>query len=62
MRWRRMEISWTYHLRYEEVLQTDKEEKNILPTAKGGRLTGFSTSCIETAFCNTLLKEKWREG
>ena len=33
--WRRMEkVSWTYHVRNEEVLQTVKEERNILQTIK----------------------------
>jgi hypothetical protein len=30
--WRRMENSWTYHVRNEEVLQRVKEETNILQT------------------------------
>ena len=32
--WRRMEIILTYHLSYEEVLQTEKDERNILQTIK----------------------------
>jgi hypothetical protein len=44
-RWRRMEkISWTDHLRNEEVLQTVKEERNILQTMKRGRLTRVVTT------------------
>ena len=29
-----MEIILTYHLSYEEVLQTEKDERNILQTIK----------------------------
>jgi hypothetical protein len=33
--WRRMEkISWTYHVRNEEVLRIVKEDKNTLHTLK----------------------------
>jgi hypothetical protein len=32
--WRRMEISWTDHMRNEEVLHRVKEERNILHTTK----------------------------
>jgi hypothetical protein len=33
--WRRMEkISWTDHVRNEEVLQTAKEDRNILDSTK----------------------------
>jgi len=53
-RWRRMKkISWTNHVRNEEVLQTVKEDRNILQTIKGrqeGKLTGLVTSCVGTAF------------
>jgi len=33
-----------------EVLYSVKRERNILQTIKIGRLTGFVTSCIGTAF------------
>jgi hypothetical protein len=32
--WRRMEISWTEHVRNEEVLHTVKKDRNILHTIK----------------------------
>jgi hypothetical protein len=32
--WRRIKISWTNHVRNEEVLHTIKEELNILDTIK----------------------------
>ena len=42
--WRRMEkISWTDHVRNEEVLHGVKEERNIIETVKGrkeGRKAG----------------------
>jgi hypothetical protein len=39
-RWRRMEISWTHHVRNEEKLPTDEEQRNIVH--ENGRLTGLS--------------------
>jgi hypothetical protein len=48
--WKSMEkISWTDRVK-NEVLQTVKEESNILHTTKERRLTGFVTSCVGTAF------------
>ena len=51
--WRRTKkISWTDHVRNEEVLQT-VEERNILQTIQGRKerkLTGLVTSCVGTAF------------
>jgi len=36
--WRRLEtISWTDHVRNEEVLQRFKEESNVLRTIKGSK-------------------------
>ena len=32
--WRKLEISWTDHVRNEKVLQSAKEERNILHTVK----------------------------
>jgi hypothetical protein len=46
--WRRMEISWTDHVKNE--LHTVKKERNILHTKKEGGLTGWATSCIGSAF------------
>jgi hypothetical protein len=57
--WRRMEkISWTDHVRNEEVLLGVKEQRNILHEISNGRLTGLVTFCVETAFYNRLLKER----
>jgi len=46
-------ISWTDHVRNEEVLQRVKEDRNILQTIPGrkeGKLTGSVISCVGTAF------------
>jgi hypothetical protein len=45
------------HMRNEEVLLRVKEQRNILHEISG-RLTGLVTFCVETAFCNGLLKER----
>ena len=55
--WRRMEISWTDRVRSEVMLERVKEERNVR-TGKESRLTGLVTSCVGTAFENTLLKER----
>jgi hypothetical protein len=56
--WRRMEkISWTDHVRNEEVLLKVKEQRNFLLEVKG-RLPALVTFCVETAFYNGLLKER----
>jgi len=43
-------ISWTDHVRNEEVLHRVKEERNILHAIKEGRLPGLVTSSAGTAF------------
>ena len=49
--WRRMEkISWTDHVRNEEVLLRVNEQRNILHEIENGRLIGLVTSYVETAF------------
>jgi hypothetical protein len=61
--WRRMEkISWTDHVRNEEVLLRVKEQRNILHEIRNGRRTGLVTFCVETAFYNGLLKERYKGG
>jgi hypothetical protein len=59
---RRMEnISWTDHMRNEEVLQIFKEERHVIHAIKGrkegrkkerkeGRLAGLVASCVGAAF------------
>jgi lipopolysaccharide/colanic/teichoic acid biosynthesis glycosyltransferase len=49
--WRRMEkISRADHVTNEAVLQRVEEVGNILQIVQMGRLPGFITSCVETAF------------
>jgi len=61
--WRRMEkISWTDHVRNEDVLLRVKEQRNILHEYVNGRRTGLVTFCVETAFYNGLLKERYKGG
>ena len=43
-------ISWTDHVRNEEVLLRVNEQRNILHEIINGRLTGLVTSYAETAF------------
>jgi hypothetical protein len=43
-------ISWTNRVKNEEVLQRDKEDRNVLHTTKEERLIGLVTSCVGTAF------------
>jgi len=42
-------ISWTDHVRNEEILLRVKEQRNILHEIIKGRLTGLVTFCVETA-------------
>ena len=56
--WRRMEKSWTDHVRNKDVLLRVKEQRNILMKYVNGRRTGLVTFCVETAFYNGLLKER----
>jgi len=57
--WRRMEkISWTDHMRNEEVLITVKEQRNILHEISKRKANCIGPFCVETAFYNGLLKER----
>jgi len=47
-------ISWTDRVKIEEVLKTVKEGKNILHTIKRRWLIELVTSCVGSAFWNTL--------
>ena len=49
-------------LENEEVLQRLKEERNILDTIKRRKVNWIGHIWVVTAFWNTLLKERWREG
>jgi hypothetical protein len=56
--WRRMEISWTDHVRNAEVLLRVKQQRNIAHEIINGRLTELVTFCVETAFYKGFLKER----
>ena len=57
--WRRFEkISWTDHVRNEEVLLGVKEQRNILREISKRKATGLVRFCVETAFYNGLMKER----
>jgi phosphoribosyl-dephospho-CoA transferase len=55
-------ISWTDHVRNKDVLLRNKEQRNILHEIVNRRRTGLVTFCIETAFYNGLLKERYKGG
>jgi hypothetical protein len=54
---RRMEKSWSDHVRNGEVLLRVKEQRNILHEIRKRKANWMVTFCIETAFYNGLLKE-----
>ena len=54
-------ISWTDHVRNEEVLLRVKEKRNILHEI-GKRKANLVTFYVETAFYNGLLKERYKGG
>jgi len=57
--WRRMEkISWTDHVRNEEVLLRVKEQRNIIHEISTRKANWIGRICIETAFYNGLLTER----
>jgi hypothetical protein len=61
--WRRMEkISWTDHVRNEKVLLRVKEQRNILHEIPKRKANWIATVCVETAFYNGLLKERYKGG
>ena len=43
-------ISWSNHVRNDEVLQRVKEERNIIQTIKEGSVTELVISFVGTAF------------
>jgi hypothetical protein len=60
--WRRMEkIIWTDHVRNKELLLTRSIGISYIKYVNG-RQTGLVTFCIETAFYNKLLKERYKGG
>jgi hypothetical protein len=43
-------ISWIDQVRNEEMLQSVKEERNVLQQIKRKSLTGLVTSCVANVF------------
>ena len=61
--WRRMEkISWTDHVRNEEVLLRVKEQRNILHEIRKRKANWIGHILRKTAFYNGLLKERYKGG
>jgi len=61
--WRKTEkISWTDHVRNEEVLLRVKEQRNILHEIYKWKVNWMVIFCVETAFYNGLLKERYKGG
>ena len=61
--WRRMEkISSSNHVRNEEVLLRVKEQRNILHEICKRKANWIGHICVETAFYNGLLKERYKGG
>jgi hypothetical protein len=60
--WRGMDkISWTDHVRNEEVLLLELRSRGIsYMKYANGRRTGLVKFCVETAFYNGLLKERYK--
>jgi hypothetical protein len=55
-------ISWTDHVRNEDVLLTSRSRGISYMKYVNGRRTGFVTFCVETAFYSGLLKERYKGG
>jgi hypothetical protein len=55
-------IAWTDLVKNKEVLRRVEEEMYILQRIKRRKDNRLVTSCVETVFYNTLLKERWKDG
>jgi len=55
-------ISWTDHVRNEELLFRLEEQRKSYMKYVNGRRTGLVTFCVETAFYNGLLKARYKGG
>jgi hypothetical protein len=55
---RRIEISWTDHVKNEEVYIESRRKGASYITIKRRKANWIVTSCAGTAFSNTLLKER----
>jgi len=58
--WSRMErVSWADKW---SIIKSQGGEEHLTNNKKEGKLTGLVTSCVGTAFWNTLLKPRYMEG
>jgi hypothetical protein len=48
--WRRIEISWSHHVRYEEVLHKVKKKRNILLTLNRKKAKWIVALYVGSAF------------
>jgi hypothetical protein len=55
-------ISWTDHVRNEEVVLRVKEQRNILHEIRKRKTNWMVIFCVETAFYKGLLKERYKGG
>jgi hypothetical protein len=55
-------ISWTDHVRNEEVLLRAKEQRNIVHEIRKRKANVLVTFCVETTFYSELLKERYNGG
>jgi hypothetical protein len=55
-------ISWTDHVRNKEVLLRVKKQRNILHEIRKRKANWIGHICVETAFYNGLLKERYKGG
>jgi hypothetical protein len=54
-------ISWTDHVTNEDVLESRSRGISYMKYVNGRR-TGLVAFCVETAFYNGLLKERYMRG
>jgi hypothetical protein len=54
-------ISWTDHVRNEDYLESRSRGISYMKYVSGRR-TALVTFCVETAFYNVLLKERYKGG
>jgi hypothetical protein len=59
--WRRMEISWTNHVRNGEILQRVKAERNILPTIKRRKANWIGHILCRKCLLKPIIKGKIEE-
>jgi hypothetical protein len=61
--WRTMEkIIWTDHVRNEMYCLESRSRETTYMKYVNGRRTGIVSFCVETAFYNGLLKERYKGG